>query len=432
MWTRKRQDQIQKCQVFHKKDTFGGCQSCPHSPRSVPTDFDVNSEPELIHDHISRAEPFSSGRNRNISMPVQKLVQSSQRRGVGNMPKPLAGGHELLLTHQELSGSGEDHRALRRMETPVLQRQGQKDKGLVEEPKSFIHRQEEGTGNDSSFGDRSPSGVYQLQTSSRIVQRQAQRTSEEAERSQEPSRQGQRQSQLAQTLPTRVQDPQIGAFSCGQCIQYGQNSHGIHSQGAGKDEQDFSTQINHVQRAINVEIGKLDSKLTKITLDINDLKKHDKKYTEWYEITNAKFDSIINACSRIESTCQIQNDEMEDLSIFKMNDQFKTLQDHVLKIVENTNQFATHLAKSDSERQKLKNEIIANVEQIHKNYEPHMPRHSTPLTEEKPSVKGSFTPLLGQNVVSVKDIPKLEQWLTFSGEGEYNHIELIRTIDMLW
>ncbi|MBW0568133.1 hypothetical protein O181_107848 [Austropuccinia psidii MF-1] len=114
-----------------------------------------------------------------------------------------------------------------------------------------------------------------------------------------------------------------------------------------------------------------------------------------------------------------------------MNGKLKTLQDHVLKIVENTNQFATHLAKSDSERQKLKNEIIANVEQIHKNYEPHMPRHSTPLTEEKRSVKGSFTPLLGENVVSVKDIPKLEEWPTFSGEGEYNHIEFIRTIDML-
>ncbi|MBW0572190.1 hypothetical protein O181_111905, partial [Austropuccinia psidii MF-1] len=266
-------------------------------------------------------------------------------------------------------------------------------------------------------------------TSSRSVQRQAQRTSEEAERSQEPSRQGQRQSQLAQTLPTRVQDPQIGAFSRGQCVQHGQNSHGIHSQGAGKDEQDFSTQIDHVQRAINVEIGKLDSKLTKITLDINDLKKHDKKYTEWYELTNAKFDSIINACSRIESTCQIQNDEMEDL--FSMNDQLKILKDHVLEIVENTNQFATHLAKSDSERQKLKNEIIANVEQIHKNYVPHMPRHSTPLTEEKRSVKGRFTPLLGENVVSVKDIPKLEEWPTFSGEGEYNRIEFISTIDML-
>ncbi|MBW0588218.1 hypothetical protein O181_127933 [Austropuccinia psidii MF-1] len=114
----------------------------PHSPRSVCTNFDVNSESELIHDNILRAEPLPSGRNRNLSMPIQKLVQRSQRRRVGNMPKPLAGGHELLLTHQELSGSGEDHRTLRRLEPIVLQRQGQKYKELVEEPKSFIHRPE--------------------------------------------------------------------------------------------------------------------------------------------------------------------------------------------------------------------------------------------------------------------------------------------------
>ncbi|MBW0556846.1 hypothetical protein O181_096561 [Austropuccinia psidii MF-1] len=142
----------------------------PHPPRSVPTDFDMNSDPELIHDNISRAEPFSSGSNRNIPMPIQKLVQRSQRRGVGNMPKPLAGGHELLLTPQELSASGEDHRTLRRLEPIVLQSQGQKDKELVAEPKSFIHRPQERVGNDSSFGDRGPSGVYQLQTSSRSVQ----------------------------------------------------------------------------------------------------------------------------------------------------------------------------------------------------------------------------------------------------------------------
>ncbi|MBW0586877.1 hypothetical protein O181_126592 [Austropuccinia psidii MF-1] len=135
----------------------------PHSPRSVPTNFDVNSESELIHDNILRSEWLSSGRNRNLSMPIEKLVQISQRRGVQNMPKPLAGAHELLLTHQELSGSGEDHRALRRLEHIFLKRQGQKDKELVEEPKSFIHIPEEGTGNDSSFRDRRPSGVYQLQ-----------------------------------------------------------------------------------------------------------------------------------------------------------------------------------------------------------------------------------------------------------------------------
>ncbi|MBW0559979.1 hypothetical protein O181_099694 [Austropuccinia psidii MF-1] len=113
-----------------------------------------------------------------------------------------------------------------------------------------------------------------------------------------------------------------------------------------------------------------------------------------------------------------------------MNDQLKIVKDHVLKILENTNQFATHLAKSDSERQKFKNEIIANVEQIHKSYVPHILRHSTPLTEEKPSVKGSLNPFLGENSISAKDIPKLEDWSTFSGEGEYNHIKFIRTIDM--
>ncbi|MBW0564659.1 hypothetical protein O181_104374 [Austropuccinia psidii MF-1] len=135
----------------------------PHSPRSVPTKFDMNSEYELIHDNNSRAEPLSISRNRNLSMPIQKLVQSNQRRGVGFMPKPLAGGHELLLKHQELSGSGEDHRTLKRLEPIVLQRQSQKDEELVEEPKPFIHRLEEGVGNVSSFGDRRPSGVYQLQ-----------------------------------------------------------------------------------------------------------------------------------------------------------------------------------------------------------------------------------------------------------------------------
>ncbi|MBW0538067.1 hypothetical protein O181_077782 [Austropuccinia psidii MF-1] len=103
-------------------------------------------------------------------------------------------------------------------------------------------------------------------------------------------------------------------------------------------------------------------------------------YTEWYKLINVRLDSITNTCDRIESKCQVQNDEMEDLSILNINDQLRILKDHVLEIIDNTNQFATHLAKGDSERQKLENEIIANVERINKNYEPHIPRHSTPLT----------------------------------------------------
>ncbi|MBW0541954.1 hypothetical protein O181_081669 [Austropuccinia psidii MF-1] len=94
----------------HLKDS----RTAPHSPRSVPTSFDVNSEAELIDGTILSAEPLPSGSHRNISVPIQKWVRRSNRRGAGTMPKPLEGGHELLLTHEELSGSGGDHRTLRR------------------------------------------------------------------------------------------------------------------------------------------------------------------------------------------------------------------------------------------------------------------------------------------------------------------------------
>ncbi|MBW0587006.1 hypothetical protein O181_126721 [Austropuccinia psidii MF-1] len=141
--------------------------------------------------------------------------------------------------------------------------------------------------------------------SSRSVQGQAQRTPEETERSQEPSRQGKKQSQLAQTLPTRVKTPQIGAFSRGQCIQHGQNSDGIHSQGEGKDEENFSTQriqeIHFVKSSIDVELGKFDAKINKIRSDISELTRNDKKNTEWYQLTNVRLDSIINTCDRFES-----------------------------------------------------------------------------------------------------------------------------------
>ncbi|MBW0507729.1 hypothetical protein O181_047444 [Austropuccinia psidii MF-1] len=71
--------------------------------------------------------------------------------------------------------------------------------------------------------------------SSISVQRKSQRTSEEALRSQDQASQGKRQGQWALTLPTSIQDPQIRAFSRGQCIQYGQSSYETYRQGAGKD-----------------------------------------------------------------------------------------------------------------------------------------------------------------------------------------------------
>ncbi|MBW0562274.1 hypothetical protein O181_101989 [Austropuccinia psidii MF-1] len=60
-----------------------------------------------------------------------------------------------------------------------------------------------------------------------------------------------------------------------------------------------------------------------------------------------------------------------------------------------------------------------------------MPTHYTHSIEKRISVKEILTPFLGENIISARDILKLEEWPTFSGEVEYNHIEFIRTVDML-
>ncbi|MBW0515920.1 hypothetical protein O181_055635 [Austropuccinia psidii MF-1] len=133
-------------------------------------------------------------------------------------------------------------------------------------------------------------------TSSRSVQRKAKKSSEERERSQEQLRQGKRKIWLAQTLPTRVQEPQIEAFSHGKCIKYGQSSNGIHSQGAGKDKKDFYMQImdkrKHINSSIDVQLAKLDNKLKKLTSDINYLKSDDITFTECCKVTNARLESL--------------------------------------------------------------------------------------------------------------------------------------------
>ncbi|MBW0548205.1 hypothetical protein O181_087920 [Austropuccinia psidii MF-1] len=168
-------------------------------------------------------------------------------------------------------------------------------------------------------------------------------------------------------------------------------------------------EIQFFKYSIDVELGNFDGKVNKITSDISELKRNDNTSTGWYMLTNVKRDSITNICDILESKCQVQEDKIGDISISHINEQLGTLREQVLEIINNTNQFATNLEKSDSGRQKLKNQIIANGEKVNKNYEPHMPRHSTPLTEEKPSVKGSLTLFLGENPICVKDIPKPEE-----------------------
>ncbi|MBW0530616.1 hypothetical protein O181_070331 [Austropuccinia psidii MF-1] len=253
MWTRKRHDQIQKCQIFLKKDTYGGCQSCTHSPRSVPTNFDANSESELIHDNILRAEPLSSGSNRNLSMPIQNWLRAAIEEEWEICPSLWQGAINSYLQIKSFLGQEKTTELLGGW-SPL----SCKDKELVEEPKSFIHIPEEATGNDSSLG-RMPSGVYQLQKHPKRSpkdfgrRRKVPRTIWEKQIGTERTHKGTGSANLSLQL-WKVSSIWPGPF-------------GIHSQRAGKNEQDLSMhiiqEIQFVKSSIDVELGKFDAKLKK-------------------------------------------------------------------------------------------------------------------------------------------------------------------------
>ncbi|MBW0535224.1 hypothetical protein O181_074939 [Austropuccinia psidii MF-1] len=69
-----------------------------------------------------------------------------------------------------------------------------------------------------------------------------------------------------------------------------------------------------------------------------------------------------------------------------------------------------------------------------------IPKLSTPFSHIRSPVKpkeektNTFITDLRQhnkNQVLMKDAPQLKEWPTFTGEGEYDHMSFIKTIDML-
>ncbi|MBW0490801.1 hypothetical protein O181_030516 [Austropuccinia psidii MF-1] len=97
--------------------------------------------------------------------------------------------------------------------------------------------------------------------------------------------------------------------------------------------------------SIDAEIGKFDDKLNKMESDINELKTNDRISADWHKLTTTRADLISNSCDIIGSRCQVQNEEMEDISISNINDQLKFLKNHALEIVDNTNIFCHTLSK---------------------------------------------------------------------------------------
>ncbi|MBW0516328.1 hypothetical protein O181_056043 [Austropuccinia psidii MF-1] len=105
-----------------------------------------------------------------------------------------------------------------------------------------------------------------------------------------------------------------------------------------------------------------------------------------------------------------------------------------------------HVEKSDEARMNLKDDIQSEIRLITEKMDKineanlNMPKLSTPFShirspvKPKEELKNPFiTDLSHQdnNQVLMKEAPQLKEWPTFTGEGEYDHMSFIKTIDML-
>ncbi|MBW0518279.1 hypothetical protein O181_057994, partial [Austropuccinia psidii MF-1] len=97
--------------------------------------------------------------------------------------------------------------------------------------------------------------------------------------------------------------------------------------------------------------------------------------------------------------------------------------------------FQEQLEKIDKARPELKKDIQSSTHNISLKNE--LPRQSTPILDRNVwNLINELHHTISSNeevetACNFKEIPRLKEWPTFSGKGEYNHMEFIKPIDML-
>ncbi|MBW0463279.1 hypothetical protein O181_002994 [Austropuccinia psidii MF-1] len=97
--------------------------------------------------------------------------------------------------------------------------------------------------------------------------------------------------------------------------------------------------------------------------------------------------------------------------------------------------FQEKLEKHDKERLQLKEDIHSNIYKI--SFKNELQRKSTPILNINVlNWNNDLNHTISKNAeveiaLNTKDIPCLEEWLTSSGEGKYNHMEFMREIYIL-
>ncbi|MBW0579055.1 hypothetical protein O181_118770 [Austropuccinia psidii MF-1] len=97
--------------------------------------------------------------------------------------------------------------------------------------------------------------------------------------------------------------------------------------------------------------------------------------------------------------------------------------------------FQEQLEKSDKERHELKEDIQSSIHNI--SLKNDLPRQYTPILHRNVlNLNNDLHTTISSNAemetaCNFKDSPRLEEWPTFGGEGEYKHMEFMKTIHIV-
>ncbi|MBW0574407.1 hypothetical protein O181_114122 [Austropuccinia psidii MF-1] len=201
--------------------------------------------------------------------------------------------------------------------------------------------------------------------------------------------------QVEQALPAELQDSQEREHSHGQCVQYGKNSNGIQKQGIGSIEPIVSKEVD----------------LVKI---VNQIETCNKEI-----ITKAKtFDYIQQTLGN-----EILQVKESQKTIIGLEIQLKELRIQAQNLENSTGNnaalFQEQLGKSDKARIELKEDIQLSVDNI--SLKNDLSRQSTPILDRNVlNLNNDLHHTISSNAevettCNFKEIPRLEEWLTFSG-----------------
>ncbi|MBW0507462.1 hypothetical protein O181_047177 [Austropuccinia psidii MF-1] len=261
------------------------------SQRQVP-EMPMISEPELelSMSDSNRYKSHSEGSNRHLHEPVQTVLHSVQRQGLGNVAPNTPRSDELLAHPEKVPQRGGNSEILQWMESTIIQTSNQKDQG--------VPCQKEG-GNQG----RSPSSFYQKAPS--------QPTS--------PRREEEQEKELEKTIFPKLQDSKNPKGCHGQCIQHGQNFDGIQRQRGAKNETTpFPKEITLSPDVVNTV-----TELKNSILPLKDIKNNLLSLQE-----------INNSLSSLTKTVVKNQKESDNIKFMVENNKPKVLIDNTQKLIQ--------------------------------------------------------------------------------------------------